>query len=73
MEEKRFSVYIHTVKQNNKHYIGITSIKPEYRWGKNGKGYDNQVFGKAINKYGWENIEHKVVSTNLKEEDAYEK
>lgn len=72
MEEKRFSVYIHTVKQNNKHYVGITSVKPEYRWGKNGKGYNNQVFGKAINKYGWENIEHKVVSNDLKEEEAYE-
>ena len=58
---------------NKKVYIGITSkSNPSYRWGKDGKGYKdhNTHFWNAIQKYGWENIEHKVLATNLTKEDA---
>lgn len=67
-----YSVYIH-ICPNNKVYIGITSQKPEYRWD-NGKGYkNNDHFYKAIQKYGWENIEHKILYTGLAKVEAEQK
>lgn len=68
-----WSVYIH-IFPNNKKYIGITSQKPESRWGIKGKGYQKQpVIWSAIQKYGWDNIEHKILYTNLSQEEAGEK
>ena len=65
----RYCVYIHTTPIN-KAYIGITCKKPEYRWN-NGKGYSNNPhFNKAIEKYGWENIEHIIFANNLSKEEA---
>ena len=63
-----WTVYRH-IAPNGKSYIGITSKKPEYRW-KNGNGYKNTLFGKAIEKYGWENIKHEILDTNLSEFEA---
>ena len=58
-----FYVYIHTCP-NNKRYIGVTkNLKPEYRWS-NGEGYkSNKHFYRAIQKYGWKSIKHKVQKT----------
>lgn len=43
-----YSVYRHT-SPSNKVYIGITSMKPEQRWGKYGQGYKtNNSFSNAI-------------------------
>ena len=68
-----WSVYIH-IFPNDKKYIGITNQEPENRWGKNGNGYNKQkVMWSAIQKYGWNNIEHKVLYTNLSKEEADEK
>lgn len=64
-----FKVYIHETP-NGKKYIGITSLKPETRWGGNGYKYTGQVFKYAINKYGWENIKHTIVADNLSKEEA---
>ena len=50
-----FYVYIHTNKINNKKYIGITCQNPSKRW-RNGNGYKNGYFAKAIKKYGWDCI-----------------
>lgn len=72
MENKKYTVYMH-ICPNNKKYIGITKQKPEDRW-INGKGYkDNNYFYKAINKYNWNNIEHKILYTNLTKEKAEQK
>lgn len=72
MNERIYSVYIHIFK-NGKVYIGITKRNPKERW-KNGKGYKrNIVLYKAIEKYGWENIEHKVLYSNLTKEEAEQK
>lgn len=65
---KSWCVYKHTAP-NGKVYIGITSKSPEQRW-KNGNGYSNQLFGRAIAKYGWENIQHEIIESNLNECDA---
>lgn len=67
--ENSWSVYIH-ITPNNKYYVGITKFKPSYRWGKNGYGYREQLFWKAIQKYGWNNIQHIVLAENLSKEWA---
>ena len=55
----RFWVYVHTCP-NGKRYVGITTAsKPEYRW-KEGRGYKGQLFGRAVLKYGWDNITHEA-------------
>ena len=72
MGENNYYVYKHTFP-NNKVYIGITKQKPEKRWG-NGKGYKhNDYIQNAINKYGWQNIKHKILYKNLTKEEAEEK
>lgn len=67
----KYCVYIHTNKINGKKYVGQTCQKPEYRWGKNGRGYRSETyFGKAIQKYGWNNFEHEIIASNLTQEEA---
>lgn len=66
----RYTVYKHTCP-NGKVYIGITSSNPVVRWGKNGVGYKrNKHFFNAILKYGWDNIKHEILSSNLSQADA---
>ena len=68
-EKKIYTVYKH-VTPSGKVYIGITSIKPDKRWNR-GKGYkDNIYFSNAINKYGWDNIKHEILSTGLTKEQG---
>lgn len=55
-----------------KDIYGITSRKPEERW-KNGQGYKRQYVYKAIEKYKWHNIEHRILYTNLSQKEAEEK
>lgn len=64
-----FSVYVH-IAPNNKKYFGITKQTPENRW-LNGFGYKTQqLFWRAIQKYGWDNIQHIVLVENLSKEWA---
>lgn len=65
---KEYTVYIHTFP-NGKKYIGITRQNVQKRWGY-GTGYNQQVVGKAIKKYGWKNIKHEIVKDNLTQEEA---
>lgn len=68
-----YCVYCHTNKINGKKYVGITSQKPEKRWG-NGNNYvDNTYFYKAIKKYGWEEFSHEILFTGLSRKDAQDK
>lgn len=65
-----YTLYIH-IFPNNKCYIGITSRSVEKRWGKNGCQYNgNAYLHNAIQKYGWDNIEHIILATNLSKEWA---
>ena len=72
-----YSVYKHTFP-NNKVYIGITCQKPIRRWRKDGSGYgktrnkhghEQPLIWRAIQKYGWENVQHEILNeVELKEE-----
>lgn len=68
----KYLIYIH-IFPNRKKYIGVTSQKPNQRW-RNGKGYygSTRIYN-AIQKYGWENIEHKILFTGLTKEEAEQK
>lgn len=71
--DKKYIVYVH-IFPNGKKYFGITSKAPNQRW-ENGKGYDKNhqpVVYSAIQKYGWENIEHKILYQDLIKEEAQE-
>ena len=73
MENKKYIVYMHKNKINNKVYIGITCQKTTYRWGA-GSGYKQQPkFYHAICKYGWNSFEHIILFKNLTFEQAKEK
>ncbi len=64
-----YSVYIHTAP-NNKKYVGITSRPVHRRWD-NGNGYRHQtLFYRAIVKYGWDNMDHKIVAEGLTKGEA---
>ena len=75
----RCCVYVHTNKINGKKYIGITSQKPEARWGVNGSRYlyedtrTKSAFAKALHKYGWENFTHEILFEGLTEAEAKQK
>ncbi len=72
MKECNYTVYMH-ICPSGKRYIGITKLKPEERW-KNGKSYKNCIlFNRAIEKYGWQNIKHEILFTNLTKEEAENK
>lgn len=67
---KKYSVYCHTNKINNKKYVGITSQKPQNRW-RNGNGYKgNEHFFRVIQKYGWHNFLHEILYVDLSQEEA---
>lgn len=70
-EEKKWCVYCHVNKINNKAYIGITCKNINERWRKDGSGYKGSTyFWNAIQKYGWDNFEHIILFTGLTREEA---
>lgn len=69
----KWTVYEH-ITPSGKKYIGITGQVPKVRW-QNGHGYErNPHMWAAIQKYGWNNIEHKILFSGLtkKAADIYE-
>lgn len=78
IENGNYCVYVHT-SPSGKRYVGQTGTKPEKRWGKNGANYLKKerngeymhiAFARAILKYGWDNIEHEIIASNLTKEEA---
>lgn len=65
-----YTVYMHKFP-NNKVYIGITCQSVYKRWGH--KYSNSPLMKNAINKYGWENVEHIILYENLSQEDAEDK
>lgn len=65
-KDKRYKVYVHINKINNKMYVGLTSQTLEKRSGVNGCGYKQAPkFYKEIEEFGWENFEHIILKDNL--------
>ena len=66
-----YVVYVHTFP-NGKRYVGISkNVKRRFR---NGKGYQNQkVMYSAVQKYGWKNVETKILFEHLTAEEAKQK
>lgn len=65
-----YIVYVHINKFNGKVYVGQTCRRPNERW-RHGKGYVKNVhFYRAIEKYGWDNFEHRIICDNLTKDDA---
>lgn len=70
--EDKYVVYIHTNKLNGKKYVGMTK-NPKDRFSANGRRYASSIkFMNAINKYGWGNFEHEIVSNWVTKEEAQE-
>ena len=73
VDDKKYVVYLHTFP-NNKHYVGITCVKPYTRRWRAGSGYLHQhKIYNAILKYGWENVKHKILYSNLTKKEANKK
>ena len=64
-----YTVYVHRTP-DNKFYVGLTSLEPKARF-LNGKGYKgNKRFYEAIEKHGWDNIQHTIIASGLTKENA---
>ena len=76
-EDVSYKLYVHVCKEKNSYdnygvYFGITCLKTQDRWGKDGKGYKYKTkngeythFYKAILKHGWDNFEHIVILNSI--------
>ena len=76
-EDNKWTVYVHIVPKAlsgydwDKYYVGITGVGTKRRWGKNGIGYCSQkYFYNAIQKYGWNNMQHEIIAEHLTEKEA---
>ena len=63
----KYCVYEFTFPDNKKYY-GVTT-NTTTRW-RNGQGYKTQPVGKAIEAFGWENIEKRIIAENLAKANA---
>lgn len=68
-----WTVYEH-ISPSGKVYVGITCQEPKKRW-KGGSGYNRKdghqrKFGNAVQKYGWDNIQHIIIAEGLTNESA---
>ena len=68
-EVNKYCIYRHTCP-SGKVYIGQTKKKPQDRWA-HGKGYiSSPKFYNSILKYGWDNILHEILYTQLSKSEA---
>lgn len=73
-DDKRWYVYMHINKINDKKYIGITSMDPPAKRWNYGFGYQNSKhFWNAIQKYGWNNFKHEILFAGLTKQEACDK
>lgn len=70
--DNKYTLYRH-ISPSGKVYVGITKVGVNKRWRKDGRGYccdGCYVFANAIKKYGWENIKHEILLTNISKSEA---
>ena len=72
LKKNNYKVYVYTNKINGKKYVGQTCRTLKIRAGsKKGQGYKHCIrFYNAIQKYGIENFEAKILYDNLSLEEA---
>ena len=71
-DDRTYLVYRH-IAPNGKAYIGITKQNTDRRF-QNGNGYKTQqLFWRAIKKYGWTSFKHEILDEHLTEKEACEK
>ena len=65
-------VYLLTNRINGKMYVGITKHQdnPNERWHGGGKHHYNKHVARAVAKYGWDNFDHEILTSNLTREEA---
>ncbi len=63
----KYCVYEFTFP-NGKKYYGMTA-NINSRW-QNGRGYKTQLVGKAIEEFGWENVDKRIIAENLAKANA---
>ena len=69
-ENKTYTVYMHLFP-NGKVYIGASRQQPISKRWRAGSGYKNQKYlFSAIERFGWNNIEHIIIQEDLQEEEA---
>ena len=70
--EKNYYVYKHT-SPSGKIYFGITN-NIKQRWEGEGRNYfkSSPYFAAAIEKYGWNNIKHEILHSNITKKEAEE-
>lgn len=79
-EDNKWTVYIHIVPKElsgyewDKYYVGITT-NIKRRWRSNGIDYkpkknNSSCFYNAIQKYGWNNMKHEIISERLTKNEA---
>lgn len=66
-ELQTYIVYEFTFPDGKKYYGRTYNV--EARW-QGGRGYKTQKVGKAIEKFGWENVEKRIIAENLTKENA---
>ena len=68
-EKRNYTVYRH-ISPSGRVYVGITKLSLSFRWNQ-GRGYKRcKLFWRAIQKYGWDNIQHFIVCSNLDKNTA---
>lgn len=66
-------IYVHINKLNGKAYVGQTVQTLQDRWGR-GSSYSTCThFYNAIQKYGWDNFEHKILECGLEDTELNER
>lgn len=64
MSDDNYKVYMHKFP-DDKVYVGLTKQTLAERWGNKGYGYHKQPLYNAIQKFGWDNIEHILIADGL--------
>lgn len=68
-----YTIYQH-IFPDGKQYIGVTRRDPQIRWGPGGYHYkNNPPMWKAIQEFGWDNIQHIILESNVSEEEVSRK
>lgn len=67
-DNKEYTVYMHKFP-DGKMYIGMTGQTLATRW-KNGLGYKGSPVGSAIEKCGWDNVQHYILFKGLDKDSA---